>query len=69
MHVDGSGHVDVGFGGATEVCIVSQGDELQLQIKSEEEHYASMSAALDSEEARALGERLIAHSVLLDEDE
>lgn len=70
MHMDGSGHLDIGFGGASEVYLHLAEGELRIVIEAVSgEHEASMSAVLDADGARELGEELVHQSNQLDESD
>ncbi|WP_141212035.1 hypothetical protein [Halorubrum sp. Eb13] len=60
--MEGSGHVDIGFGGGAEVSVETNSDNIRLVIDSTGDHTASMSAVLDSETARDLAETLLDHT-------
>ena len=64
--MDGSGHLEIGFGGDTDVSVHSTEDELRLVIESTGDHEASMSAVLDPDTARDLGDELVYRANRLD---
>lgn len=70
MHIEGSGHVDIGYGRKTEIYLDSSGDEIRLVVQSVSgEQEESVSAVLDADSARELGEELVHRSDQLDESD